>query len=569
MSRNARSPAAILWLQLLLVGGLASVVLIIAQTYRAASSSQAVAERALHDYAGFAVWSYREHLIVKFREAVDEVLGPVNHGEGLHTSAQRRIPDAREMGHTLHWDNACQCHRTRYGPLPQRYLGFKLGTDTLGVGVNLAPAGNMGWLADPPMGMTHEVPTARYPPNDVRWANEMLTQAARMTPRPSWGYNVMVEERDNSMRFLASRSMPTEWGDTIVYAAEYPAASIDSMLNSVLTSSDLLPPSLVVGHGNLDVFDLEVSAADGETIFRTRPAIEWEQPAEAKLPDSFGGLHLKAQLRPQVAQTLIIGGVPRSRLPLLLVLLALAVGLTALAAFQLRREVRFAAERSNFVASVSHELRTPLTQVRLVLDTLRLGRAGDAESRDTALRVADREVLRLQHLVEGVLRFSRGSRHNDSPRMRTDVAREVRAIVKEFEPLGAPRGVTVDVTGDAEAQASLQNGALRQLLLNLLDNAVKYGPENTKVLVEVHARTGGGARIAVSDSGPGVAPGDRERIWRPFERGSLARSRAVGGSGIGLTIVREIAEEHGGRAWVEDAAGGGARFVVDLPDETV
>jgi signal transduction histidine kinase len=377
----------------------------------------------------------------------------------------------------------------------------------------------------------------------------------------------MVEQRGDAMRFLASRSMPTEWGDTIVYAAEYPAASIDSMLNSVLTSVDLLPPSLVVGHGNLDVFDLEVSDVAGETIFRTRPVIEWEQPAEAKLPDSFGGLRLKAQLRPQVAQMLIIGGVPRSRLPLLLVLLALAVGLTALAAFQLRREVRFAAERSNFVASVSHELRTPLTQVRLVLDTLRLGRGGDAESRDTALRVADREVLRLQHLVEGVLRFSRGSRHNESPRVRTDVAAEARAVVKEFEPLGAPRGVSVEVSGDAEAHASLHNGALRQLLLNLLDNAVKYGRENAKVLVEVHSHAGGGARVAVSDSGPGVAPADRERIWRPFERGSLARSRAVGGSGIGLTIVREIAEEHGGRAWVEDAAGGGARFVVELPDE--
>jgi signal transduction histidine kinase len=71
----------------------------------------------------------------------------------------------------------------------------------------------------------------------------------------------------------------------------------------------------------------------------------------------------------------------------------------------------------------------------------------------------------------------------------------------------------------------------------------------------------------VDDNGPGVPPADRERIWKPFERGGAALNRAACGSGIGLTIVREIAEEHGGRAWVESAPSGGARFIVELPDD--
>jgi signal transduction histidine kinase len=114
----------------------------------------------------------------------------------------------------------------------------------------------------------------------------------------------------------------------------------------------------------------------------------------------------------------------------------------------------------------------------------------------------------------------------------------------------------------------LQRGALRQVLLNLLDNAMKYGGDTTAVRVEVSQLAPGGARLQLDDSGPGVPTKERERIWRPFERGGAARTRAAGGSGIGLTIVREIAEEHGGRAWVESAPGGGARFVVELPDET-
>lgn len=125
---------------------------------------------------------------------------------------------------------------------------------------------------------------------------------------------------------------------------------------------------------------------------------------------------------------------------------------------------------------------------------------------------------------------------------------EARAVAGEFQPLAEPRGVLVHVESDTSVIAPLQHGALRQLLLNLLDNAVKYGREHSAVTVGVRVRDDGGARITVTDAGPGVPDKDRERIWRPFERGGASATRAVGGSGIGLTIVRDIAEEHGGRA---------------------
>jgi signal transduction histidine kinase len=127
--------------------------------------------------------------------------------------------------------------------------------------------------------------------------------------------------------------------------------------------------------------------------------------------------------------------------------------------------------------------------------------------------------------------------------------------------------MTIRLEGAASVRVPLQRGALRQILLNLFDNAMKYGAEGTAVRVEVTALRGSGARLVVDDNGPGVPPADRERIWKPFERGGAALNRAACGSGIGLTIVREIAEEHGGRAWVESAPSGGARFIVELPDD--
>jgi signal transduction histidine kinase len=106
--------------------------------------------------------------------------------------------------------------------------------------------------------------------------------------------------------------------------------------------------------------------------------------------------------------------------------------------------------------------------------------------------------------------------------------------------------------------------ALRQLLLNLLDNAVKFGPAGQVVLLTV-ARNGTHARLAIADQGPGVPEADRDRIWEPYFRGTSPATRAVGGSGIGLAIVREIAARFGGTVTVTSTASGGAEFTVALP----
>jgi signal transduction histidine kinase len=110
----------------------------------------------------------------------------------------------------------------------------------------------------------------------------------------------------------------------------------------------------------------------------------------------------------------------------------------------------------------------------------------------------------------------------------------------------------------------VDEGALRQMLLNLLDNGVKYGPEGQTVTIGSEAVLDR-VRVWVQDQGPGVPAGDRERVWDRFWRLERDRGTAVAGTGIGLSVVRELASLHGGRAWVETAPGGGARFVLDLP----
>ena len=137
-----------------------------------------------------------------------------------------------------------------------------------------------------------------------------------------------------------------------------------------------------------------------------------------------------------------------------------------------------------------------------------------------------------------------------------------------FAPLAAARGVALHTDLTDGVVAPVDADALRQMLLNLLDNAVKYGPPGQTVTLGLTV-TEGRARICVDDQGPGIPAADRERIWDRFWRLERDRGSAVAGTGIGLSVVRELVALHGGRAWVEDApcSGGGGRFVIELPLE--
>jgi signal transduction histidine kinase len=109
-----------------------------------------------------------------------------------------------------------------------------------------------------------------------------------------------------------------------------------------------------------------------------------------------------------------------------------------------------------------------------------------------------------------------------------------------------------------------ERDAVTRILRNLLENAVKYGPAGQTVRLSA-VPAGTTVRLAVEDQGPGIPPEDRSRIWRPYQRLERDRNAPVGGSGLGLSVVSELTAAMGGRAYVEDAPGGGARFVIELP----
>jgi signal transduction histidine kinase len=361
-----------------------------------------------------------------------------------------------------------------------------------------------------------------------------------------------------------ARSAADESGPSI-YGLVLPPAALRLLLVPALRRAPLLPPSLTGGTRLDSAVAYRVVTPSGTALVESAAAPRSYFVASRLLPPMWGGLRVEVALRPSLAPRLVIGGLPRSRLPVVGALMAVTTVLVLTAAVQLRRERELARLREEFVAGASHELRTPLAQIRLFTETLRLGRVRTDAERDRSLEIIDQETRRLSHLVENLLYVSRSGRGmlTISPQTR-DVASGLRDAVEAFGPIAAARRVNLAVDAPATLEGLIDADAFRQIVLNLLDNAVKYGPEGQTVAVRL-AGHDGLLRLTVDDQGPGVPHADRHRIFERFVRLERDRDANTAGTGLGLALVRELAALHGGRAWTEEAPVGGARMAVEWP----
>jgi signal transduction histidine kinase len=225
-------------------------------------------------------------------------------------------------------------------------------------------------------------------------------------------------------------------------------------------------------------------------------------------------------------------------------------------------EMRMARQRTTFVASVSHELRTPLTSIRLFAELLLSGKQGNEEKRREYLRTVVSEAVRLSHLVDNVLAFSRrgGTNYAMRPLCLAELARNTTA---QLEPHLTKSGFSITVSDDGELPVMGNAEALRQVIMNLLSNAEKYSGDTRDISVSCR-REGETAILEIADRGIGVPPDIAGRIFQEFFRGDDSLSAIRSGAGLGLSIARGIARKHGGDVKYEPREGGGSAFSVSL-----
>ncbi len=316
---------------------------------------------------------------------------------------------------------------------------------------------------------------------------------------------------------------------------------------------------------------------EGGHIIFGPPLRNGEFTVGVRFPTTLYGWRL--QVSPSASDELTARVRNRLMLELVMVVLSCVVIVLGVATILLAaaKERRTSALKSEFVANVSHELKTPLALVRMFGEMLQSGRVASESKRQEYLDIIMSESERLSSLIENVLDFARVERGRQAYELAEgSVGEAVSKAVNVYRHRAESEGIGLVAEIEHDLPSTrIDDRAIQLAVINLIDNALKYAPGTGVVTVRA-GRENGGVVVRVIDRGPGVPVEERERIFERFVRGSTARraadptrgsGRPVRGSGIGLALVKHIAESHGGRAWVDGdgTTPAGASFAISIP----
>jgi len=501
--------------------------------------------RTVRDYADFAAFIVARSAQQELERRLLYAFGPLR---GWDAASGQPLPPPSVLGRDRGEAGRCRAS----GVTDPSFIRLDLRTGELTVEGTPLPGPEAAWLAD------------------------TLALEAREVFRPDWSFaHVFADPR--GLGLLAYTVLASDSTEPLALYAKSTCLAIDtlSLFSIAARSVTALPPSLTGHQPNDSLFAVHVEDPHGHVILERGIRRDSAVTGSTGPLEQLGGAILTVELRPDVAEHLVVGGIPYGGAPLAGLLLLLILVSATLAVVQLRRQHALMRARETFISNVSHELRTPLQQILVFTELLRMEKLRSAVERRHSLEVVERETKRLIHLVDNVLRFSRGARKADV--LSTEAVALgplVEETIRAFDPLARAERTAIRLVNDPDGPvtgsdgndmvAAADPGAIRRVLLNLLDNAVKYGPAGQTVTVRL-AVDGDRVRLAVDDQGPGIPIAERDRVWVPFHRLRNEDGRAIAGSGVGLSIVHDLVTRMGGTVQVETAPGGGARFVVTLP----
>ncbi len=355
----------------------------------------------------------------------------------------------------------------------------------------------------------------------------------------------------------------------ILFGILFDPVQIQPVFDRIFDEVPVLPPSVTRGLNNRELLEAKLWHEPSGVTLLASPLIDGAtETSDIALSELFPGMRLQLALSDQARAQLLEGAPTGVRPGALILLLSMNLGLLGLTAFKLRQEYSFIRLRADFVAGVSHELRTPIAQIRMFGETLLLNRTRNERERTRAAEIIVQEAGRLNNLVDSVLLFSRNQRNGGmTPELEeADLSSLVREAIEAFEPIARARDAALVLEAPDHVPLRMDSDLVRQAVLNLLDNALKYGPRGQTIRVSI-ATAEGEVVLAVEDEGSGVAGPDRERVWEPFVRAERQRSTHVAGAGIGLALIRDIMRAHSGDGTIESGPGGGCRAILTFPSE--
>jgi len=328
-----------------------------------------------------------------------------------------------------------------------------------------------------------------------------------------------------------------------------------------------------------DLFD-DVGGAFVYSVVDHRGRIVYGQPLveagrfayESRFPTTLYMWRLRAALRDSVTLRTKVQERRLAETALIGITLAVVLGGLMIMLAAVQKERRLNELKSEFIANVSHELKTPLSLIRMFGELISMGKLKKPEMSREYAEIITRESDRLARLIDNVLDFARMERGKVAYDFRPDadlgevVERALDVYRYRIEREGLR--LTVELEPDLP-KVRLDENAMTLVVLNLVDNAIKYGREGKDGgAIEVRVvRMGRDLALQVKDNGPGIRPEEQRKVFERFYRARQTRGRPIRGSGIGLALVRHIAEAHGGRVTLESEVGKGCTFTVTVPVE--
>lgn len=531
--------------------GVGAVVLALLAA-READRARRTADVLLRDYASFIADRLVERASLRYRSMVGlSGFDP----DPLHPTLVGVL-----SAHAQAWEDG-RAPKLPLPPRPEiRYLfAYEAATHRLDIAGEPASAGErrvlLGVLErlDPGCGPNQTVPMSRL----VRVAGARAA-VADSSAAADWSALVKTDARGAARAVLGFRLDEDR--------------AVRSFLVPLVSGSDCDCVKELLPQGLSSVPDAHAAASflfrtgDGRVLYRSEPWYEGANKAIRALSDlPLPGLTAEVAVNLQAVRPLLPYGGRDAPWTLIALLVALVAGSSFLAVRSLRRQTDLMRLREDFISNVSHELKTPLARIRLFNELLTGARQANPERQSYYRRVIERECRRLGFLVDNVLDFARLERSRrpydrapvDLRRLTEEALESFRAVAEEGRfKLVTRLADTPPVPGDPRA--------LAEVVVNLLDNAVKYSPETAPVEVRLWSDDSV-VSLAVTDHGCGIPEEERERIFEPFYRVESGDAQRVAGSGLGLALVRRTVEAHGGRVEVQSRVGEGSTFVVRLP----
>ncbi|WP_168204020.1 sensor histidine kinase [Aliikangiella coralliicola] len=345
--------------------------------------------------------------------------------------------------------------------------------------------------------------------------------------------------------------------------------SLRRLLQSSFDKSSLLPEVIANGKATNSIILLSMVDHTGDLLIGEKINHNYDVATKI-LADEYSGIFRNHQIRVAIKtdniEELIIGGQPEDNLPVILATMIILIVIFIVTFIQLRKEQQLSRLRERFVAEVSHELRTPLTQIRMFAETLIKGRARNEEESQHYLQVINRESIRLNHLVENILRYSSSENTGELKLTQLAIVPFLNTIIEEINPIRIAKNVAVKC--DLEScEIAIHKDNFRRIILNLLDNAIKYGPDRQTIEIkgQIIQRSGKRTyRLTINDEGPGIPSKYHTNIWQAYYRLPRESNQAIAGTGIGLYLVKRLVTEINGSIKLKNREPNGCSFLLEL-----